>query len=333
MERQLQQMVRLIDDLLDLSRISRGKVELRQEPVELAVVLQNALETSRPLIAQSGHHLTVTVPPEPMAVNGDVTRLAQVFANLLNNAAKYTNRGGRIWLTAERHAHDAVITVRDDGVGIPAPMLPRVFEMFTQVDRRLDRDHAGGLGIGLSIVKRLVEMHGGTVEARSGGRGQGSDFIVRLPIVDATPDVQPGADRGRQAIEPARRRILVADDNVDAAASLAVMLEIMGNEVRTARDGLEAVAVAAAFRPDVVVLDIGMPELDGYEACRRIRAQARGRDAVFIALTGWGHDDDRRRSQEAGFDYHLVKPVEPAMLDAVLARLPAQTLSSKPAGA
>jgi signal transduction histidine kinase len=322
MERQVQQMVRLIDDLLDLSRISLGKVELRKERVELAAVLQSALETSRPLIDRSGHDLTVSVPPEPVFVDADVTRLAQVFANLLNNAAKYTERGGHIGLTVRREGGEVAVSVRDNGVGIPAPMLPRIFEMFTQVDRSLEKSQ-GGLGIGLSIVKRLVEMHGGTVEAHSEGDRLGSELIVRLPVVGAADTgalaAAAQAGEGELADAPARRRILVADDNTDAATSLATVLEIMGNEVRTARDGREAVDVAATFRPDVILLDIGMPIMNGYDACRRIREQPWGKSMLIVALTGWGQDEDKRQSREAGFDHHLVKPVEPAVLEELLA--------------
>jgi PAS domain S-box-containing protein len=323
-ERQVQQMVRLIDDLLDLSRISRGKVELRRERIDLAAAVQSAVETSRPLIEQAGHELTLSLPSEPVFVDADVTRLAQVFANLLNNAAKYTEGGGDIRLSVEPHEKDVLVRVRDNGVGIPASMLPRIFEMFTQVDRSLERTQ-GGLGIGLSIVKRLVEMHGGTVEAHSEGRGRGSELVVRLPVL--APSVQeprPRGDGQEPAGVPARRRILVADDNVDSAESLGMMLEFMGNEVRTAHDGVEAVETAAAFRPDVILLDIGMPRMNGYDACRRIREQPWGSSVAIVALTGWGQDEDKRRSREAGFDHHLVKPVEPAALETLLAAVQAR---------
>jgi CheY-like chemotaxis protein/anti-sigma regulatory factor (Ser/Thr protein kinase) len=259
-------------------------------------------------------------------VDADVTRLAQVFANLLNNAAKYTQRGGGdIRLSVEPLCQEVAVRVKDNGVGIPASMLPQVFEMFTQVDRSLERTQ-GGLGIGLSIVKRLVEMHGGTVEAHSEGSGRGSEFVVRLPVL--TPAVQePGlrSDGEEAASAPVRRRILVADDNVDSAASLAMMLEFMGNEVRTAHDGVEAVEAAAAFRPDVILLDIGMPRLNGYDACRRIREQPWGRGIAIAALTGWGQEEDKRQSREAGFNHHLVKPVEPAALEKLLVSVQAGT--------
>jgi len=321
MERQLGQLVRLVDDLLDVSRISRGKLELRKERVELAAVVNNAVETSRPLIDSGGHQLTVSLPPEPVWVDADVTRLGQVFANLLNNAAKYSDRGGRIGLTVERQGGEAVVTVKDVGVGIPPHMLPHIFDLFTQVDRSLERSQ-GGLGIGLTLVKRLVEMHGGSVEARSEGHGLGSELIVRLPVLSAAA-VRPAAGSGEPAQLRACRRVLVADDNMDAAESLAMMLEIMGNEVRTANDGLQAVAAAAAFRPDMILLDIGMPGLNGYEACRAIREQLDGGRPVIVACTGWGQEEDRRQSREAGFNFHLVKPVDPADLEALLAGLPA----------
>jgi PAS domain S-box-containing protein len=317
MERQLGQMIRLIDDLLDVSRISRGKIELRKERVELAKVVQRAVETSRPLIEALDHDLAINVPSEPIYVDADLTRLAQVFSNLLNNAAKYTERGGRVTLTIERQGSDAVVSVRDTGVGIPALMLPKVFEMFTQVDRSLEKSQ-GGLGIGLSLVKWLVEMHSGSVEARSEGHGMGSEFLIRLPVMLSVVGEQP-SDDAEPPQPTVRRRILVVDDNRDSAISLAMLLEVMGNETQTAHDGLEALDVAAAFRPDVVMLDIGMPGLNGYAAAHRIRQEPWGKDAVLVALTGWGQEEDRRRSQEAGFDLHMVKPVEPAALEQLLA--------------
>jgi len=320
--------VRLVDDLLDVSRITRGKIELRKERVELAAVVASAVETSRPLIEASGHELTVTLPPEPIPLDADLTRLAQVFSNLLNNAARYTEQGGHIWLTAElasggrQPPDEVVVKVRDTGLGIPADMLPKIFEMFTQVDRSLERSQ-GGLGIGLTLVKRLVEMHGGSVEARSDGPSQGSEFTVRLPVAvaSASPQPQPPKGEGEKTADPAGRRILVVDDNKDSADSLSMMLRITGMEVRTAYDGLEAVAAAAAFNPDVVFLDIGLPKLNGYEAARRIREQPWGKDMVLVAVTGWGQEVDRRRSQEAGFNAHMVKPVDPAALQQMLAAL------------
>jgi PAS domain S-box-containing protein len=315
-ERQVHQMTRLVDDLLDVSRITRGKIELRKERVELAEVVNSAVEASRPLIEKWGHELTVEVPPQVIHVAADPTRLAQVLSNLLNNAAKYTDQGGRIWLTASRQGDDALIRVKDTGAGIPPEMLQRIFEMFTQVDHTLERSE-GGLGIGLTLVKRLVEMHGGTVEARSDGPSQGSEFIVRLPVVGETERSPTAADETIPA--PAARRILVVDDNQDAADSLGMLLRMIGNEVHTAYDGLEAVGAAATFQPDVIVLDIGLPKLNGYEAARQIRAQQGGAERVLIALTGWGQEEDRLRSKEAGFDHHITKPVEFSTLKKLLA--------------
>ena len=320
MERQLRHMVRLIDDLLDVSRISRGKIELRRERLDLAAAVGAAVETSRPLLEESGQELTVELPAEPVWMDGDMTRLAQVFANLLNNAAKYTPRGGHVRLSARREGEAAVVEVRDDGLGIPADQLEAVFGMFTQVARPPGQSR-GGLGIGLSIVRRLVEMHGGSVVAESAGAGTGSTFTVRLPALAAPPE--PAADPGGGVAAAGGRRVLVADDNEDAAAALAMVLGLMGYEVHTARDGQEAVEAAEAFRPEVILLDIGMPRLDGYEACRRIRGTTWGRGTQVVALTGWGQEEDRRRSREAGFDRHLVKPVEPAVLLELLARPPA----------
>jgi PAS domain S-box-containing protein len=321
MERQVAHMVRLVDDLLDLSRITKGKIELRRDRLDLAAAVQDAVDACRPLVEDRGHELTVTLPPAPVWVDGDRTRLAQVFSNLLTNAARYTERGGRVRLTAERQGSDAVVSVADNGSGIPADVLPRVFDMFTQADRPLERTQ-GGLGIGLSLVKGLVELHGGSVKARSDGPGLGSEFVVRLPVLlesAGTPARRP-APVARSARCP-RRRVLVVDDNGDSAESMAELLAVMGHETRTARDGLEAVAAAGAFRPDVVLLDIGLPKLNGYDACRRIREQPWGKGMVLIAQTGWGQDEDRARSREAGFNFHLVKPIDPAALEKLLAGL------------
>jgi len=315
-ERQVQQMVRLVDDLLDLSRISRGQIDLRTEPVELATVLTSAVETSRPLIEQSGHELEVTLPQEPIPLVADPTRMAQVFSNLLNNSAKYTDRGGHIWLSAQCDDGCVTVRVRDSGVGIPTEMLSRIFEMFMQVDHSLERAQ-GGLGIGLTLVKRLVEMHGGSIEAHSEGPQRGSEFVVRLPVALDLKATQPAAAGGHSAPR-SNRRILVVDDNRDSADSLATMLNIMGNEVRTAHDGLEAVDLAATFKPEVVLMDIGLPMLNGFDAARRMRDQPGGNGMVIVALTGWGQEEDRRRSQEAGFDHHIVKPVDPFALEKLL---------------
>jgi PAS domain S-box-containing protein len=320
MERQLGQMVRIIDDLLDLNRVSRGKIALQKERVALVEVVRQAVETSAPLIEASAHELTVTLPREPLFVDADPVRLAQVFANLLNNAAKYTDRGGRIRLCAERQGGEVVVSVRDNGIGIPAPLLAKVFDMFTQAEGSREKSQ-GGLGIGLTLVKRLVELHGGTVAAHSAGPGLGSEFVVRVPLAPEPAESAPVSAAAAPAA-PARR-ILVADDNRDAAGSLAEMLELMGHETWTVHDGLEALAAAAAFRPDVILLDLGMPALDGYDTCRRVRQEPWGSNAVLVALTGWGQDEDRRRSREAGFDEHLVKPVEFAALEKLLAGLKA----------
>ncbi len=317
MERQLTHMVRLVDDLMDVSRITRGHLELRKERVSLAAVLHSALEASRPLIEHMGHELTVTVPEQPIMVDADMTRLSQVFMNLLNNAAKYGEPGGLIQLDVEHCGSDVAVRVKDTGIGIAADELPRIFEMFTQTDRASEKSQ-GGLGIGLALAKRLVEMHGGEVEARSEGPGKGSEFVVRLPIVvDASTPHASGAEEE----QPARTslRVLIVDDNMDAADSLAMMLRFTGNDVRTAYDGQAGVDEAGKFRPDVIVFDIGLPTLDGYEACRRIREQSWGNSVMLIALTGWGQDEDRRRSHEAGFDHHVVKPVDMPTLMKLLA--------------
>jgi PAS domain S-box-containing protein len=308
MERQLGQLVRLVDDLLDVSRISRGKIELRERRIEVASAVNHAVEAIRSQLQGMGHHLSVTLPPKPIYLNADPTRLAQVVGNLLNNACKFTDKGGRIWLTVERESGQAVIRVRDSGIGIAADQLPRIFEMFVQVDTSLERS-VSGLGIGLTLVKCLVEMHGGTVEGHSGGIGQGSEFVVRLPIIVETPQ-PPREPTISEPATPTARRILVVDDNRDATDSLAMLLNLTGNQTHIAHDGLEAVEAAATFRPDVVLLDIGLPKLNGYEACRRIREEPWGKDMVLVALTGWGQEEDRQKSKEAGFDGHLVKPVD-----------------------
>jgi len=278
------------------------------------------VESSRPLIEKSRHELTVSLPTEPVLLDADPIRLAQVFLNLLNNSAKYTKRGGHIWLAAERQGSDAVVSVRDNGVGIPADMLARVFDLFTQVGGSLERSQ-GGLGIGLTLVRRLVELHDGNIEARSNGPGEGSEFVVRLPVFVPPQEPLPKSD-GPRATALSGCRILVVDDNKDSAVSLEMLLRLKGNDIRTAYDGLEAVEAAAAFRPELILLDIGLPKLNGYEVARRIRQQPWGRDTILVALTGWGQDDDRRRSQEAGFNFHIVKPVELAALEKLLDKQP-----------
>jgi CheY-like chemotaxis protein len=315
--RQVAIMVRLIDDLLDVSRISRNKLDMRKERVELATVLESAVESSRPLIQQCGHELTISQPPESLNLDADPIRLAQVFLNLLNNAAKYTKRGGHIWLTAEREGSDAIVSVRDNGIGIPGEMLSRIFDMFTQVDRSSEQSQSG-LGIGLTLVRRLVEMHDGSIEARSKGPDEGSEFVVRLPLIQPPLKSPPKSD-GPRAAALRGSRVLVVDDNKDSAESLGMLLQLKENDIRTAHDGLDAVTVAETFRPELVLLDIGLPKLNGYEVARRIRQQPWGRDMILVALTGWGQDEDRRRSHEAGFNFHIVKPVEIAALEKLLA--------------
>jgi PAS domain S-box-containing protein len=318
MERQVGHMVRLVDDLLEVSRITRGKIELRKERVELAAVVRNAVETSRPLVEAARHDLSVSVSGEPVIVEADPVRLAQVVSNLLNNAAKYTDEGGRIAVCARREGGDAVVAIRDSGAGIPEDMLPRIFEMFTQVDRTLGRA-AGGLGIGLALTRSVVEMHGGRVEARSDGPGRGSEFVVRLPLAAAE---DPAADGGaRDGVTPAAlapRRILAVDDNRDAADSMGMLLRFLGADVQVVYDGPAALGAIGSCRPEVILLDIDMPGMDGYEVARRLRQDPRLGDAILIALSGWGQEDDRRRAREAGFDHHLVKPVDPGRLMQIL---------------
>jgi PAS domain S-box-containing protein len=318
-ERQVQQLTRLVDDLLDVSRISRGKINLQMGPVDLAAVVVRAVEISRPLIDARKHSLEVSLPEQAVWVEGDSTRLAQVLSNLLNNAAKYSEEGGRIDLTVEPSGGEAVLRVRDTGVGIAADMLSHIFEMFTQVQSSVGRSQ-GGLGIGLTLVRSLVELHGGSVEAHSGGLGHGSEFVVRLPLLqEAAPPAAAGAKQQRPC-KVAARNVLIVDDNQDAADSLALLLRRRGQEVRTAYDGPAALDLARAQPPDVVLLDIGMPGMDGLEVARRLRLDLGLKQALLVALTGYGQDEDRRRSQEAGFDTHLVKPVDLDTLEGLLAR-------------
>ncbi len=319
MERQLVHMVRLVDDLLDVSRISRGKVDLRLARITLQAVLDNALESSRPAIEGSGHSLVLHLATEPVWIEGDLTRLAQVVSNLLNNAAKYTPAGGRIELSAQVEGTHAVIRVTDNGTGICADMLPRVFDLFAQVDRTLERSQ-GGLGIGLSLVKKLVELHGGDIRAESAGLSQGSRFTVRLPLAGPEGQPPPCLESGPGAPSATPCRVLVCDDNVDGAESLSLMLGLLGHEVRTVHDGAQALDAVGTWRPDVVLLDIGLPGLSGYDVAQRLRADPAMAGVLLVAVTGWGTEDDQRRSARAGFDHHLTKPVEAAALEAVLAR-------------
>jgi signal transduction histidine kinase len=319
-ERQVQHLARLVDDLLDVARIMRGKIQLRPEPVKLSTVLARAIETSKPLVEARRHQLHVAVPLEPLDLEADPTRLSQVFGNLLNNAAKFTEEGGQVWLHAERldepgQPPAALVRVRDTGIGIAPEVVPRVFDLFAQADSSLDRS-SGGLGIGLTLVRRLVELHGGSVTAASPGLGQGSEFIVRLPLARtrsrATHRQTPGA------AQLPRRRVLLVDDNVDTVEMLAQLLAMDGQDVRTAHDGASALAVAADFQPDVILMDIGLPGMNGYEVASRMRKQEALDKVLLVALTGYDQEEDHRRSKEAGFDFHLIKPVTLKVLQTLL---------------
>jgi signal transduction histidine kinase/ActR/RegA family two-component response regulator len=330
-ERQIQQLNRMVDDLLDVSRITQGKFKLETQPVQLATVIAGALESSETIITSRHHHLDVDCPNEALWVRGDLSRLIQVVANLLNNAAKYTEVGGKIWLSAKRAGNEAVITVRDSGIGITPTLLAHVFEPFIQEDRLPDRAN-GGLGIGLALVRSLVDLHGGRVQAFSAGRGQGSEFVVHLPLMIDAPTAPPDATSPSDAKPALRRRILVVDDSVDSADVLAKVLRFMGHDVRTAYDGLSALETARSNVPDVVMLDIGMPRMDGFDVARQMRKDPALKDLYLVALTGYGQNEDRRQSQESGFDAHLVKPVLLDHLRAALENLsPAGDLRADPA--
>lgn len=322
MDRQLTHMVRLIDDLLDVSRVSSGKLVLRTERIALQSVIRNALEGARPLIDATEHYLTVTMPETPIEVEGDPVRLAQVLGNLLTNASKYTPNGGTISLTLHQEEQEAVIRVIDSGTGIPADMLPKIFDLFTQVGTELDRSQ-GGLGIGLALVRRLVEMHGGQVTAASEGRGKGCTFMVRLPVLEPNfPEsgVETGTYPGDSAAVIGKR-VLVVDDNIDAAETLAMLLKLSGHESQTASDGPEALAVAREFRPEVVFLDIGLPGLNGFQVAAQFRQLAPLSDCVLVALTGWGSEQDKQKCLEVGFDHHLTKPVDSAAVLEIVGRI------------
>jgi len=322
MERQVHHLVRLVDDLLDVSRVMRGKIDLRMEPVELATVVARAVETCQPLIDSQRHRLEISLPAESMLLDADPVRLAQVVGNLLTNAAKYTSPGGRIWLGARRIDDVAVLEVRDNGVGIATELLPHVFELFVQGHHTASHSQ-GGLGVGLTLVRRLVEMHHGTVEASSDGPGKGSEITVRLPLaVRADECAETNDERAAQkAVRPSGLRLLVVDDNEDAAVSLAMLLRLQGHEVCVAHDGPSSLEMAVAYAPDLVFLDIGMPGMDGYEVARRIRAEPSLKHVVLTAVTGWGQSEDRRRTSEAGFDHHIVKPPEPRAIEQLIASL------------
>jgi signal transduction histidine kinase len=320
MDRQLTHMVRLIDDLLDVSRVSQGKIDLRKEPVTLQDVLQAAVEGSQPLIDAGGHTLVMDIPDQKLWLDADLTRLAQVVSNLLNNAAKYTPEGGRITLSVTADDHNVRITVRDNGLGIPADMLPKVFELFTQVDRNLERSQ-GGLGIGLALVRQLVDMHGGHIRAESEGLNQGSRFILTLPLAKVVPLETPVMESEVVSTPATLLRILVVDDNIASAKTTGWMLELIGHQPTLAHDGLEAIDIAQQIQPDAVMLDIGLPGLSGYDVCRELRRDPAFKNTIFIAQTGWGQERDRQEAREAGFDHHLIKPVNFEELSQLLANI------------
>jgi len=318
MERQIGHMVRLIDDLMDVSRISSNKLELKKERIELASIIHHAEEACQPYLERDKHEFVLNLPTEPIHLHGDPTRLAQVIGNLLTNACKYSEPGGNIALNVERQEAEVKISIKDTGIGIPSEMLNKVFDMFTQIDKSLERSD-GGLGIGLSLVKRLVELHGGTVTANSEGLGHGSEFTVLLPCESQQTRIEPFVQT--PAVAPAKsssRRILVVDDNRDSATTLALLLKMTGDETKTAFDGMEAIATAEKFQPDAILLDIGLPKMNGHDTCSAIRSQAWGKDMLIIALTGWGQEEDRRKTADAGFDNHLVKPVDFMALNKLL---------------
>jgi CheY-like chemotaxis protein len=316
-ERQVKHLVRLVDDLLDVSRITRGKITLRRDPVLLGDVVDRALELSRPLVESRRHALRVSLPAETLRIDGDAVRLTQVFANLLDNAAKYTPASGTIWLTAERAGDEVVVRVRDTGVGLGSDLVPRIFDLFVQGDSSLDRSH-GGLGIGLTVVRRLVELHGGRVEARSGGAGKGSEFVVHLPAGPSAPGEAVAPGDAAHTLRPLR--ILIVEDHEDAADSLATTLGLLGHEARIALDGPRALALIDAFAPEVVISDLGLPGMDGFELCRQLRERPGLGQVLLIALSGYGRDEDRSRALDAGFDHHLVKPPDMNQLLTLLAR-------------
>ena len=331
-ERQLSQLTRLVDDLLDVSRITRGKINLTRQPLKVSELIARAVETVEPIIQGRSQVLTVELPEQPPVVDGDCMRLTQAIANVLGNAAKYTDTGGSIVLQVCARARDVEIRVRDTGIGIPAEVLPKIFDLFTQLDQRMERPQSG-LGIGLALVRRLVEMHGGSVSALSEGAGRGSEFVICLPLM--TPAVLPAVGDQLtaecQAARPQHRRILVADDNLDALESLAALLALNGHEVHRAQDGAAALQAAMRHRPEVIFLDIGMPQMDGYEVARRIRAHEWGKELLLIAVTGWGQESDRQRSFAAGFDFHLVKPVDLEKLNQLLSKVSAVATAATPA--
>ena len=315
MGRQVQQLVRLTDDLLDVSRITTNRLDLRRERIDLRTVLASAIETTQPLVDGAEHTLTIVLPPEPLWVDADLTRLAQAFANLLNNAVKYTDRGGRVTVSASAADGQAVVQVIDSGIGIEPDLMPRIFDMFRQLERSSDRAQSG-LGIGLTLARRLIELHQGRIEAFSEGPGRGTTFSVHLPRRAAPLDRTDAPVAARTTVTPCR--VLIAEDIPDAAEMLRLMIESLGHEVRVAADGVQAVSIAKEFRPAIALLDIGMPRMDGYDAARNIRSEL-GPDVVLVALTGWGQDEDQSRARAAGFDHHLTKPGDPAVVEQLIA--------------
>jgi PAS domain S-box-containing protein len=313
-QRQVRHLARLIDDLLDASRISRGKISLRTDVVDLSPIIGAAVETVRPLMEERRHELSLSIANGGLRLQADPVRIEQVLVNLLTNAAKYTDAGGRIAVSARPQGSEIVVKVKDDGMGLPSELIPRIFDLFVQGDRTAARSE-GGLGIGLTLAQKLVEMHGGTASAASEGVGKGSEFTIRLPALDASAVISPAAPPGplSRAAAPPRHggaRVLVVDDNADTAEGIERFLKLLGSDVRVARDGAEAIAVARDQRPQIVLLDIGLPGMDGYEVARALRAEEFGKSALIIAVSGYGQPEDLRRSQDAGFDHHLVKPVD-----------------------
>jgi CheY-like chemotaxis protein len=320
MDRQVRHMTELVEELLDVARISQGKISLQMKPIDLLAVVAHGIETARPLLDGRRHHLRAQLPAAPVWLRGDFARLSQVVSNLLNNAAKYTHEGGLIELSLQVEKGQAVISVRDNGIGIEAALLPSVFELFEQGQRSLDRSQ-GGLGVGLTLVQRLVQLHHGDVEARSGGPGLGSEFIVRLPcLMEVAAPAPASAVEETRPAAPAVCRVLVVDDNIDAADTVALFLRMEGHSVETAHSGPEAVERANAFQPEVVLLDIGLPGMDGFEVVRRLRALPATQHALMIALTGYGQKSDQEQAQQAGFDHHLVKPADIGALAGLIAQ-------------
>ncbi|HEV3166492.1 MAG TPA: ATP-binding protein, partial [Isosphaeraceae bacterium] len=319
MERQVKHLTRLIDDLLDVSRITRGKIQLRKDRLDAGPILNSAVEDVQPLIEERKHELTVSFVPGTLGLNADATRVHQILVNLLVNAAKYTDAGGKIWLTARREGDQVVIKVRDNGMGIPPDRLPTMFELFAQGERSLARSE-GGLGVGLALVKKLVEMHGGTVSAASEGPGKGSEFTIQLPAVERALGATAQSTPGHAPDRVKGSRVLVVDDNIDTATGLAKLLKVLGHDVRTAHDGQAAIEAAREHRPEFVLLDLGLPRMDGYQVAEKLRQEECCKGAVLIAISGYGQEQDRRRSTQSGFHHHLVKPLDYSVLLTLMER-------------